>query len=283
MKKYLLGLYEKSMPEFLTLKEKLENTAKAGFDYMELSIDETDKKLSRLDMTQQEIRKVIDDMFDTGIPIKSICLSGHRKYPLGHPDNKIREMGMNIMKRAIDLAAQLSVRIIQIAGYDIYYQQGNLETRQLFCENLAKSVEMAACKGVTLAFETMETEFMNTIGKAMEHINYVDSPWLQVYPDLGNITNAARTYGTSVSDDLLKGRGHISAIHLKETVPGVFREVPFGTGHVDFDDAVSLAVKLGVRMYVGEFWYTGNDDWFSDLVFANNFLRERLDRAVNLL
>ena len=46
MKKYQLGLYEKSMPANLTLHEKLVETKQAGFDYMELSIDETEEKLS---------------------------------------------------------------------------------------------------------------------------------------------------------------------------------------------------------------------------------------------
>ena len=36
----------------------------------------------------------------------------------------------------------------------------------------------------------------------------------------------------------------LCAMHLKETVPGVFREVPFGTGHVDFQKAVAMMQQL---------------------------------------
>ena len=42
MKNYYLGLYEKSMPNTLALKEKLRQAKAAGFDFMEISIDETD-------------------------------------------------------------------------------------------------------------------------------------------------------------------------------------------------------------------------------------------------
>lgn len=42
MKKYELGLYEKSMPGDLTWEEKLLNAKEAGFDYLEISIDETE-------------------------------------------------------------------------------------------------------------------------------------------------------------------------------------------------------------------------------------------------
>ena len=100
------------------------------------------------------------------------------------------------MEKAIRLAEDLGIRIIQLAGYDVYYEEGSEETRERFEENLKKAVEMAAKAGVMMGFETMETEFMNTVEKAMVYVNRVNSPYLNVYPDLGNVTNAAVTYGT---------------------------------------------------------------------------------------
>ena len=85
----------------------------------------------------------------------------------------------------------------------------------------------------------------------------MNSPYLKVYPDSGNLTNAAVAYHTRVSDDLETGRGSISAVHLKETKPGVFREVPYGTGHVDFVDVIKTAWSQCVRLYNAEFWYVG--------------------------
>ena len=119
-------------------------------------------------------------------------------------DEATRNKGMEIMKKAIDFADDLGIRIIQLAGYDVYYEEGNEQTRKYFEENLKKSAEMAASKGVILAFETMETEFMNTVEKAMEFVKLVDSPYLQVYPDCGNVTNATLDYGTSAIDDFKK-------------------------------------------------------------------------------
>ena len=49
MKPYSLGLYEKAMPNWLTLPEKLTLAADCGFDRMQISIDETEAKLARLD------------------------------------------------------------------------------------------------------------------------------------------------------------------------------------------------------------------------------------------
>jgi L-ribulose-5-phosphate 3-epimerase len=67
-------------------------------------------------------------------------------------------------------------------------------------------------------------------------------------------------------------------MHLKETVPGKFREIPFGSGHVDFERAIQTAWELGIRKYVTEFWFTGNTDWMNDLNDANRRMTEILDQ-----
>jgi L-ribulose-5-phosphate 3-epimerase len=277
-KAYTLGLYEKSMPSWLGWKEKLEASKAAGYDFVEISIDETEEKLSRLSMSQAERLELISMMKIVGLPIRTMCLSGHRKYPLGSQNPKVREMGMDIMKKAIQLADDLGIRIIQLAGYDVYYEDSSYDTKEYFLDNLKKATEIAARAGVVLGFETMETEFMNTVEKSMEYVKLVSSMYLNVYPDIGNITNAAKTYGTDALDDLRAGKGHLVAMHLKETVPGKFREIPFGSGHVDFERAIQTAWELGIRKYVTEFWFTGNAEWMQDLHDANRRMTEILDK-----
>jgi L-ribulose-5-phosphate 3-epimerase len=129
----------------------------------------------------------------------------------------------------------------------------------------------------------METEFMNTTEKAMKYVNLINSPYLGVYPDSGNLTNAAVTYHTSVLDDLETGRGHICAMHLKETVPGKFREIPFLTGHVDFGAVIAKAWELGIRRYVTEMWDVGQASWKEDIRFAHKSMCDILNRQEVLL
>lgn len=268
------------MPGTLTIEEKMIEARNAGFDFLEISIDETDEKLSRLKWDKNKKLDLLKTSLETGIKIMSICLSGHRKYPIGSEDETTRNRGMEIMSDAIDFAFDLGIRVIQIAGYDEYYKPSNENTSRLFLENLRLSVQMAAIKGVILAFETMETDFLNTVKKAMYYVNMIDSPYLQIYPDLGNITNAALVNSHNVSDDLLAGKGHIAALHLKETVPGKFREIPYGTGHVNFDDAIKITYEMGVKIYLAEFWYTDNVDWHYQLKFANQFIRSKFQNLL---
>lgn len=277
---YQLGLYEKAMPNDLSWEEKLNLVKESGFDYLEMSIDETKGKMARLEYTREQRKEIVDAMWKTGVKIRSICLSGHRKYPLGSHDSKIREHALDIMQKAVNLASDLGITLIQLAGYDVYYETSDDLTRGYFAENLHKAVLMGAEQGVNLGFETMETPFMDTVEKSMSYVNEICSPYLGIYPDIGNLKNASLLYHKSVNSDLRIGQGHIFAAHLKETVVGRYREVPYGSGHTNYLENLKVLKDLEVRLFVGEFWYTGSETWRQDLKSAAVFLREKLDYVI---
>lgn len=280
-KAYELGLYEKATPQDLTWEERLRVAAKSGFDYMELSVDESDARQARLDWTARERADVVQAMRNAGVPLGSLCLSGHRKWPLGAKDPKKRAYGLVMMDKALELACDLGLHIIQLAGYDAYYEEDAWDgSEQCFSENLAKACEMAAKAGVVMGFETMETPFMDTVEKSMRYVSQIDSPFLGVYPDVGNLTNASLLYGKSVADDIATGAGHIFAAHMKATRAGQYRDMLFGEGTTDYEGALSQLVPQGVRRYVCEMWYLGSDAWREDVAHASAFVRGKIDAAL---
>lgn len=276
---YRIGLYEKAMPNQLNLEEKLSSAKQAGFDFVELSIDETTEKLTRLDWTEAECRNISNAIARTGIPFGSICLSCHRKYPLGSTKPEIQGKSIEILQKAILLANRLGARIIQLAGYDVYYEPGTEQTREIFLQNLWICTEFAACYGVLLGFETMETPFMDTVEKAMLYVGKINSPYLGVYPDLGNLTNSAAIYKKCVTEDLKTGQGHLLAMHLKETAPGKYRDLRFGDGEVDFLTGIKAARALGIRLFVTEAWDQGESDWFAQICRIQEFAHVALEEV----
>ena len=272
---YNLSVYEKAMPDHIGWKEKLTAAKEAGYDGVELSGDESDERLSRLDWSAAQRLELLRVSRETGVRLPSLCLSGHRRYPLGSRDPETVRRGMAILEKAVRLADDLGIRLIQLAGYDVYYEPSAPDTAARFAENLQHAVSMAAAYGVTLGFETMETPFMNTTEKAVAHVRRVKSPYLQVYPDIGNIANAAE----DAVRDLQSGRGHIAAAHLKETRPGVYRDLYYGEGEVNFPAAIRELMRQGVRLYTAEFWYREGADWRRELRRARAFLQERFTEA----
>lgn len=247
-----LGIYEKALPYGTGWEEKLATAERLGFHFVEISVDETDERLARLDWSLEERKKFSRTVLDSPLTVPTMCLSGHRRFPLGSHDPEIRSQALAIMERAIRLAVDTGIRTIQLAGYDVYYEEGDADTRSWYLDNMRTCLDMAAREQVMLAMEIMDHPFMNSILKFMNMKKILHSPWFTVYPDIGNLS----AWGNEVVEELTLGCSQIVALHLKETLavtsdhPGTFKEVPFGTGCVDFPAAFARLKEIG---YAGPF------------------------------
>ena len=66
-KKIPLGIYEKALPSGTSWYERLASARDAGFDFVEISVDETDERLARLDWSRSERREFCDAISETGV------------------------------------------------------------------------------------------------------------------------------------------------------------------------------------------------------------------------
>jgi len=225
-----IGIYEKAIPNQFNWEEKIQIAKAAGFDFIEISIDESDERLSRLDWTMSQINQFKQLLLKYDMTIKSMCLSGHRRFPFGSSDSNKRIIAYEMIDKAIDFSLALGISNIQLAGYDVYYEDSSEESIQRFIEGLKYSAEIAEKKGIMLSIEIMDTYLMGTISRALVYIKAVASPNLKIYPDLGNLSR----WTDNPSEELRLGFEQIIAIHLKDTQPGKFKEVKFGEGTVNF-------------------------------------------------
>lgn len=259
-----VGIYEKALPQDLSWEEKFNLTHELGFNFLEFSIDESDERLARLDWTAQQREDFRNAMWRTHSRINTLMLSGHRRYPLGSKDPAVRKQSLEMMQKAIDLAVDLGIRNIQLAGYDVFYEDKTMESREMFVEDLAKCVSMAAKKMVMLSIETMDDPFINSLTKIAHYKTQIKSPWLQAYPDLGNLSAwPENDVPAQFEDDI----DTVAAVHLKDTCAvtptfkGQFKNVPFGEGCVDFEGLLRMLVRLQYNgSYTIEMWTGDNQD-----------------------
>lgn len=236
-----VGIYEKALPPKTSWDERLDMVASAGYDFIEMSIDESEERLARLNWPVSERVSLRRAISNSGVPIFTMCLSAHRKFPLGSADEVIRIQALAIFQQAIDLALDLGVKIIQVMGYDVFYEPSTKTTQKRFLEGLYKGAHWASASGVMLALENVDVEFIDSVEKAMQFVEAVNSPWFNIYPDMGNLV--AAWYDPVIQLPL--ARGHLVGIHVKDATPGVYRGVPFGQGNVSFKDVFGVLAEIG--------------------------------------
>ncbi len=279
-----LGLYEKALPPE-GWPSILSRAKELGFDFVEMSIDEAEERLARLDWTKQERKEFTEALRETEMRVPSICLSGNRRYPIGSSDAKTARQGVGMIRKAVDLSVDIGVRIIQLAGYDVYYDESStVETRERFTEHLREAVEYAASRGVMLSMEIMDTRLMSSISRFLYYRGRIPSPWFTVYPDLGNLS----AWNDNAAEELDLGlrMGVVAAVHLKDTYPvtadspGQFRDVPFGEGCVDFPRLLGV---LKEHNYTGQFlmemWNRKGEEDVQRVVEAREWMVQRLKEA----
>lgn len=282
MRKHKLGIYEKALPKQISWQDRLSIAKACGFDFVEISIDETDERLARLDWSKKERLALVKAIVNTGVTIPSMCLSGHRRFPFGSRDEATRRKAYDIMEKAIQFAVDTGIRTIQLAGYDVYYEEQDEGTIERFQQGLEWAVERAASHQVTLAVEIMDTQFMSSISRWKKWDEIIKSPWFTVYPDLGNLS----AWNDNVAEELKLGIDKISAIHLKDTYKvtdscaGQFRDVPFGEGCVDFVHCFKTLAELNYRgAFLIEMWTEKADEPIAEIIQARRWIEQKMQEG----
>lgn len=265
-----LGIYEKALPLDIDWFERLDLARQVGFDFVELSCDESPERQARLDWTPAERRLLRDAIDKSSLPLLTMCLSAHRALALGSSDASTRRKGLDLLHKAIEFCVDLGIRIIQIAGYYDYYGTIDDGTEGRYLDALAEGLDWAGQAGVMLGVETMEGDnVVDSIGRAMQHVEALKSPWFQIYPDIGNLA----AHGFDVAHELEMGNCHLIGIHVKDSRPGEPRRVPFGEGVVPFVAAFRKLAELGFSGPVLiEMWNDNRPDSLDLIIAARSWV-----------
>jgi L-ribulose-5-phosphate 3-epimerase len=273
-----VGIYEKALPDDLAWEERLRLAAEAGYDFFEISIDETDARLARLRWTPEQRADLRQAIANTGVPILTMCLSAQRKYPLGSAMPEVRQMALDILQRAIEFAADMGLAIVQLMGYDVFYEPAFSGTRARFVDGIQQAVRWASARGIMLGLENTDLEVVDSLEKGVQIVETLGSPWFHLYPDMGNLAAA----GYNPADQLRRAAGHVVAIHVKDALPGIVRGVPFGQGIVPFGDTFRALAEIGFwGPLTVEMWSTmaENDDPLGCAVAARQFVARLVTEA----
>lgn len=271
-----LGIYEKALKAQRDWDLFFAQATDAGFSFVDLSVDESEQRSARLTWTAAQRAAVRQAARRQGVQLGGICLSVHRKVMPGSVDPAIRRRAGVVYRRGIDLAADLGVSVVQVAGYYAYYEPDDPAARRRYLDTLAAAEPYAARAGIVLGIENSDGHDIASIPDAVAAADEIGSPWVQVYPDIGNIAE----HGGDATEELRRGEGRMVALHVKDVFPGVPRRVPFGTGVADFSSAFA---ELHRQRWSGrimlEMWNDDDVDSLAACVAARQFIHTRLMSA----
>ena len=123
----------------------------------------------------------------------------------------------------------------------------------------------------------------NSLSKVDYLKTQIHSPFLQAYPDVGNLTAWPEN---DVAHEIESNIDDIVAVHLKDAkpvtadFPGRFKEVPFGDGTVDFEAVLRLFNRLSCNgSYTVEMWTSKAEAPIAEVKKAKAYFDELFDRV----
>ncbi|CAM3084989.1 sugar phosphate isomerase/epimerase family protein [Paenibacillus lupini] len=242
-----------SFPSGMSIEESIVLAKDAGFDGIELSLNETGQ-LS-LESTETEVRSVRRFADDTGIELSSLASGLYWDYPPTSQNEQVASKAFDIAKKQLESAAALGVDTILIVpgavGVDfipnapvVPYDRA-YDNALAFFSKLAKEAE--ALK-VSVGIENVWNKFLLSPLEMRGFIDAVGSDYVGSYFDVGNVVYSG--YPEHWISILNK---RIKKIHFKDyrrQAGGLHGFVDLLAGDVDYPVVIEALNAIGYNDYV---------------------------------
>jgi len=251
-------------------KEAIDQSVKAGYDGVEFVLSETGQL--NMKTSDAEILALHKMVYENGMEVSSVGAWNLWEFNLVNDDPKISDYAKDIIKKQIDIAQACGADTILcipgwvgtpfapgIVSYDVAYERA-----QKILSELAAYAEAAQ---VCIGIENVGNGFLLSPLETRRFIDEIDSDFVGMYFDLGNIL-----YSAGYPDQWIRILGHrIKKIHFDDfrcDVGGMGGFVDIFEGDVDYE-AVMQAIHD-----------VGYDDW-AIVEFLPNYRRFPYQSIIN--
>jgi hexulose-6-phosphate isomerase len=227
-----------------TLQEKLELAKKAGFDAVELG-NLNERGTVTPSMTDDQVRALLP-LFAATVPAHGMFAGDAWSVPLTAPDSAVRQRGLDLMYRSVDVAVLLGMSSLLIVpgavNDDVAYDQA-YEWAQ---EALRKLAQRAKGSGLLLGIENVGNKMLLSPLETARFIDEIGDPDFGAYFDVGNIL------GTGYPDQWIRILGQrIKRIHVKDRKAGpTGGGMPLLAGDVPWDRVMRELRAIGYDSYL---------------------------------
>ncbi len=251
-KKVKKGINIWSFKSGMTVAECMAMARDAGYDGIELSLDE-EGEIS-LDSSEKEILEIKKIAEDQRIEIASLATGLYWAYPVTSSDPGIRQKSKDIVRKQLEIAACLGTDGIlvvpgAVAGLDpgsevVQYDVAYNRALEAFAELKAEAESFK----VSIGLENVWNKFLLSPLEMRDFIDRIDSPYVGAYLDVGNIIY------TGYPEHWIRILGkRIKKVHFKDYRRGVGTLEGFVdllAGDVNFPEVIRALNDIGYDDYV---------------------------------
>ncbi|MCR2807804.1 sugar phosphate isomerase/epimerase family protein [Paenibacillus soyae] len=242
-----------SFKEGSTIQECIRLAKKAGFDGIELSLNETGEL--GLDSTDKEVLAIKSRLDDEGLEIAGLATGLYWSYSMTSADEAKRRKAIDVCKKQLELASAFGVDAIlvipgavgvdfipdaEVVPYDLAYDRAS--------EAIAELVPYAASAGVAIAIENVWNKFLLSPLELRDFIDKQGSDYVGSYFDVGNVVHS----GYPEHWIRILGR-RIKKVHFKDyrrQAGGLHGFVDLLAGDVDYPAVMAALSEIGYDGYV---------------------------------
>ncbi|WP_169084907.1 sugar phosphate isomerase/epimerase family protein [Paenibacillus sp. PL91] len=236
-----------------TIADCITTAKKAGFDGIELSLNETGE-LS-LAATDHEIRDIQNRLEEAELEIAGLATGLYWSYPMTSESAATREKAIDVCKKQLELAAALGVDTIlvipgavgvdfipgsEITDYEYAYDRA--------LESIGKLVPFAESAGVSIGIENVWNKFLLSPLELRSFVDAHGSAFVGSYFDVGNALQ------NGYPEQWIRILGHrIKKVHFKDyrrQAGGLHGFVDLLAGDVDYPAVMAALRAIGYSNYV---------------------------------
>lgn len=186
----LKGVNQWCFPEGTPVETVLEHSAKAGFDTVELNLQNPGEPGITLDSSAKELEDIGRLARSLGLGLKSISCGLMGGSSLSSPDKEARDRGRKIVIRQLEVAGLMGMDTALLVpafvndkgeAYDEAYKRSQ--------DEISKLIPFAEKHNVVIGIENVWNKFLYSPLEMARYIDEFDSPWIGAYFDVGNIIN----------------------------------------------------------------------------------------------
>lgn len=202
-------------PEEFRVDYCMKVAKEAGFDGIELNMEEENKDSSDLRLTLASTEKDILEIKEMsnmyGLETPSISTALCWKSMLCSENSATREEGKTVVKKMIDAAVILGADTVLVVPGRVDEQNSYLDCYNRSLQSLKELVPYAESNKVNIGIENVWNKFLMSPIEMRRFIEEIGSPYLKAYFDVGNVLQFSYPeYWIEILDDL------IAKVHVKD-------------------------------------------------------------------